>query len=376
MSRPALRASLTIFFSCVSLAGAQSAVHPTATPAPTVSPSPSPATGDPLDALSEADLQKALAFVKKNYLKPAALDPAGLDRATLAGLIERLGRGVALLSAESPSPSPSPAPLYREILAGHIGYVRPGALRKSDLVDFDNALHFFANQHVDALILDLRATAETEDYALAAEFAMRFTTKGETLFTLAGAAEKTTVFTADRAPSYTGIITVLIDEETTGAPEVLASVLHARERAILIGEPTAGAAVNYSDLALPGGMTLRVAVEEAQLAGQRIGFPHGVQPDLLVPMPLVAKREIFVASLTKGMSPFVFQNDIPHLNEAALLAGTNPEIEAIQQAQQRRARGEKPLPHDPVVQRAVDVITSIAFFRQAPTAPSPASHSP
>jgi len=321
-------------------------------------------------------LQKALDFVKKNYLKPAALDPAGLDRATLAGLIERLGRGVALLSTAPASPSPSPAPSYREILAGHIGYVRPGALRKSDLADLDNALHFFATQKVDALILDLRATAETEDYALAADFAMRFTSKGETLFTLQGSAEETKVFTADRAPSYSGIITVLIDEETTGAPEVLASVLHARERAILIGEPTADAAVDYSDLALPGGMTLRVAVQEAELAGQRIGYPHGVQPDLLVPMPLAVKREIFSASLTTGMAQFVFQNDTPHLNEAALLAGTNPEIEAIQQAQQRRARGEKPPPHDPVVQRAVDVITSIAFFRQPPPAQSPTGHSP
>ena len=66
------------------------------------------------------------------------------------------------------------------------------------------------------------------------------------------------------------------------------------------------------------------------------------------------------------MAPFVFETDRPHLNEAALLAGTNPEIEAIQAAQQRRARGEKPPLHDPVAQRAVDVITSIGVYEKQP----------
>ena len=67
------------------------------------------------------------------------------------------------------------------------------------------------------------------------------------------------------------------------------------------------------------------------------------------------------------MEPFVFEPDRPHLNEAALLAGTNPEIEAAQTAQQRRARGgEKPPLHDPVMQRAVDVITSIGVYEKSP----------
>jgi hypothetical protein len=41
------------------------------------------------------------------------------------------------------------------------------------------------------------------------------------------------------------------------------------------------------------------------------------------------------------MAPFVFEVDRPHLNEAALLSGTNPEIDASQAAQRRRAQGEK-----------------------------------
>ncbi len=373
MLRAALNLSLTILCGATVSLGAPSPARPSASPSvspppapasPTPSPSPSPA--GPLDALGEADLQRALAFIKQNYVTPGTLTAAEIDRATIAGLIERLGRGVTLLPTRTAKTEPAPAPFYREIIADHIGYLRPGALRKNDLADLDGALRNFAGKKVDALVLDLRAAAETQDYPIAAEFAKRFVPKGAQLFTLRGPAKEARVFTSDRAPDYAGFVSVLIDQETAGAAEVLASVLRARDKAILIGQATAGGAVGYVDLPLPDGTTLRVAAEEAVMAGQRIGFPQGVQPDLPVTMPLAAKREIFTQSLTKGIAQFVFEPDRPHLNETALLAGTNPEIEAIQSAQQRRARGEKPPLHDPLVQRAVDVVTSISVYEKQP----------
>lgn len=371
MLRLALSLTLTILLFVVGSVEAQpSPAPPALTPSPSVTPSPAPTPADPLDQLAESDLQQALSFIRKNYVRPGAVDPADLDRATLAGLIDRLGRGVTLLTGPAAKTEASPAPSYREILAGHIGYLRPGALRKNDLTDLDAALKLFASKKVDALILDLRGTTETQDYPMAAEFAERFAGKGELLFAVRGAKEKPRLFTAERSPAYDGFIAVLIDQETAGAAEVLASVLRARDKAILIGQATANAAVGYSDLHLPGGMVLRVATEEAVLTDQRIGFPNGVEPDLPVTMPLAEKREVFKESLTKGMAEFVFESDRPHLNEAALLAGTNPEIEAFQEAQRQRAHGEKPPLRDPVVQRAVDVITSIDVFK-AQSSPTP-----
>ena len=78
---------------------------------------------------------------------------------------------------------------------------------------------------------------------------------------------------------------------------------------------------------------------EAILPDEHSRYPNGVSPDLPVALSVPVKRQIFQQSLTKGMAPFVFETDRPHLNEAALLAGTNPEIEAAQAAQQRRAQG-------------------------------------
>jgi hypothetical protein len=64
------------------------------------------------------------------------------------------------------------------------------------------------------------------------------------------------------------------------------------------------------------------------------------------------------------MAPFVFENERPHMNEAALLAGRNPELEAMEAAQRRGRNQEKPLPRDPVLQRALDVVTSLAIYQK------------
>jgi hypothetical protein len=64
------------------------------------------------------------------------------------------------------------------------------------------------------------------------------------------------------------------------------------------------------------------------------------------------------------MSQFVFENERPHLNEAALLSGRNPEIEAMEAAQRRGRGAERALPRDPVVQRAVDIVTSVSIYQR------------
>jgi hypothetical protein len=133
-------------------------------------------------------------------------------------------------------------------------------------------------------------------------------------------------------------------------------------KALLIGQATAGCAAEYSDFPLPSGKILRVAVAEAVLPEGESLFPDGVKPDLPVEMSLVEKRQIFQLSVEKGMDPFVYESERPHLNEAALLAGTNPEIDAAE-AQRRRGREKQPA-RDPVLQRALDLVTSLEIYQK------------
>ena len=331
-----------------------------ATPAP--SPSGTPSTQELIDSLGQADLAAAITLLKNNFTNPNAINEAELNRATLEGLLFRQPRSLMLLLAHESAPAAEPA-CYTEIFEGHIGYLRFGALTTANLKVMDRKLADFSSKKVDALIIDLRDSSAPSSFEIAAEFAKRFCPKGKTLFTLhRPGPRQDRPFTSERDPAFQGVTVVLADRDTVGGGEALAAVLRLYDKAVIIGQPTAGCAVEYSDLSLPSGKILRVAAAEAVLPDGQSLFPAGVKPDLPVEMSMPEKRQIFQLSGQRGMSPFVYETEHPHLNEAALLAGTNPELDA---EAQRRGRGREKLPaRDPVLQRALDLVTSVEILEK------------
>jgi Peptidase family S41 len=340
-----------------------------ASPTPTspVTPllSPTPTTKSLVDTMDLADLKEAIQLLKKNYVKPETLDETGLSRATFEGILTRLGRGVVLLTSSEAESSEPAAPFFGEILEGHIGYLRFGALVRPNLEALDTNLKTFGTKKVDAVVIDLRASPATSDFATAFEFAKRFCPKGVPLFSLRKTtAKQERTFTSDRDPSYQGLTIILVDGDTSGVAEAIAGAIHIYDKALVIGQPTAGRAVDYTDLKLPSGKVMRVAVAEAVLPEDRPLFPDGLRPDVPVEMPMADKREVFQQSREKGMTPFVVENERPHLNEAALMSGKNPELEAMEAAQRRGRGPEKTTVRDPVLQRALDLVTSITIFQK------------
>jgi C-terminal processing protease CtpA/Prc len=315
--------------------------------------------------MDSTDLKEAIQLLKNNYIKPEALHETELSRATFEGILTRLGRGVILLSNAAAEPSEPAAPFYGEILEGHIAYLRFGALNRPNLDALDANLQTFAAKKVDAVVLDFRASPATNDFQLASEFAKRFCPKDKPLFTLRKTtARQERTFTSGRDPSFQGLIIILADADTAGAAEAVAGVIRIYDKALIIGQQTAGQAVEYSDLKLPSGKVLRVAVGEAILPEGHPLFPGGLKPDVPVEMAAVDKREVFQTSREKGMTPFVVENSRPHLNEAALISGRNPELEAMEAAQRRNRSPEKSGVHDAVLQRALDLVTSIGIFQK------------
>jgi hypothetical protein len=345
--------------------GSSPAPAPSATPQASPTPTPTPSTRTLIDSMDSADLKEAIQLLKNNYIKPEALNETELSRAAFEGILTRLGRGVVLLSDSAAEPAEPAAPFYGEVLDGHIAYLRLGALNRPNLEALDANLQTFAAKKVDAVVLDFRASPATNDFPLAAEFAKRFSPKDKPLFTLRKTtAKQERIFTNDRDPAYQGLTIVLADGDTAGAAEAIAGVIRIYDKALIIGQQTAGRAVEYSDLKLPSGKVLRVAVGEAILPEGRPLFPGGLKPDVPVEMEATDKREVFQASREKGMTPFVVQDSRPHLNEAALISGRNPELEAMEAAQKRGRAPEKPGVHDPVLQRALDLVTSIGIFQK------------
>ena len=343
---------------------ANSPAVPVKSVAPSVSPTPG--TEQIIDSLGEGDLQTAIGLLKSNFTNPDAITDTELNRATLTGLLARMPGGLMLLPpqprGESATPEPA-ASLYSEVFDGHIGYLRLGSLNSANLKETDKILQDFVGKKIDAVIVDLRASGGG-DFATAAEFAKRFCPKGKALFTVRKpAARQDRSFSTDRDPAFQGLIVALIDSDTAGGAEAVAGDLRFYDKALLVGQPSAGRAVEYSDLPLPSGKILRVASAAAVLPDGQPLFPGGVKPDLPVEMSVTDKRQVFRLSGEKGMTPFVYETDRPHLNEAALIAGTNPELDIPDAQRRSRARERQPA-RDSVLQRALDVVTSLEIYQK------------
>ncbi|MDB6148239.1 MAG: carboxyl-terminal protease, partial [Spartobacteria bacterium] len=221
-------------------------ISPSPATTPTSAPTVAPTTEELINSLSSADVQTAIGILKNQFTNPEALNETQLNRATLEGLVVRLGNGLLLLPGKGQSPTAEkPAPFYAEMLDGHIAYLRTGTLSTANLEAMDKKLAEFAANKADALVLDLRASG-SGDFATAAEFTKRFVPKGRTLFTLRKQGKQDRAFASDRDPLYTGLIVLLADRETAGAAEACAAAVRFFDKALIIGQTTGGSAVEYS----------------------------------------------------------------------------------------------------------------------------------
>src|SRR3979490_1423996 len=125
-----------------------------ATPLASPSPTPTPTTRSLIDSMDAADLKEAIQLLKTNYIKPETLNETELSRAAFEGILTRLGRGAILLSNAYPQSPGAAEPIYGEVLDGHVGYLRFGALNKANLDALDSNLQSFATKKVDAIVLD------------------------------------------------------------------------------------------------------------------------------------------------------------------------------------------------------------------------------
>lgn len=343
-----------LFLAAACFAARAFAETPPPTATPTASPSPTPVQ-NVIDVLSDSQLDQAIQSLRTNFLDAARTSDRDLRRATLEGLIKRLQPGVSVIE-ETAAKRPPPA-FLAEILDARIGYVRPGELSPETLPQLDAALANFREKAIKAVILDLRGEPADANFELAAAFAKRFSPKGKVLFSIEKpSAKQERIFTSDQDPAFTGILVVLTDQENAGGSEALAATLRENANAMIVGATTRGQAVEFSDVPLGDGKILRVAVAQVTLPGAKAIFPVGVKPDIAAALAAGVQGRIFAQSKEKGVSQFVFENERPQLNEAALVANTNPEIDP------GNLRRERDVLWDTVLQRAVDLVTAISFY--------------
>lgn len=323
---------------------------------------------DAADALGEAELKSVIETLRGSYVRPDDLEEIALARARLQGLLERAGNGVRIF--EGPGSASNESQPYRaELLADGVAYIRLGTLTPASVAALDATITGYEKPPA-AIILDLRATPPHAEFEQAAEVCRRFCPKGRILFSVKRTrANDEEILTSRVAPIWRGTLAILVDPDTAGSGEVIAAVLRTHVGAYVIGQQTKGEAAQFEEVPLAKGRVLKVAVGEVTLPDATPVFPGGLRPDLVLDVPQEKTDEIlYAATFEKEFQTLVSEKERPRMNEAALVAGTNPEMEAAQEAQRLKAAGETPKApiRDVVLQRAVDFITAVRITESGP----------
>jgi C-terminal processing protease CtpA/Prc len=169
-------------------------------------------------------------------------------------------------------------------------------------------------------------------------------------------------YTSSQDPIFTGPIAVLVSQDNAGSAEAVAGTLRDQLHALIIGQKTSGRAVEYEQYPIGDNLLLTVAVKELLIPGAPLIFPNGLSPDITVPFPKQQQDAILALTDQNGVADYILDEERPHTNEAALVAGKNPDLDAYE-ADHGNGKSKQQHVKDVVLQRAIDFLTTISVFR-------------
>lgn len=363
------RGLLPTLLCSATLVVAQETPQPAA-PAPkvvTTAPRPAPPLGTLVDTLDQAALQEAFRLLTNDYIQEEDLDPLEVNRAALQGLLERLDFGAMLLTQKTRAERDSPFAFHHARAHESIAYMRFGRYTGEEIGKFDAALkEYQADKAITHLVLDLRSPQAQAEFSIAARILSRFRPPNELLFKIRRPGnDRPTLFVSTPEAESCRLETILlVDRETGNVGEIIAAVLKRQSDCLIIGEKTPGLAVEYRDVPLGEDRILRYAIAEVVLEDDSSIFRTGIQPDLLTPTPLKTKADLFRAvDGGKPLADFLVQKERPRMNEAALVAGTDPEIDYyLLLSQNKPTPWDRPPLQDRALQQAVDLLDTTRFL--------------
>ena len=317
--------------------------------------------------ISQNGIQTAFRVLQREYIRSGDLTFDELNRAALQGLLVRLQFGAELVPRTEDSRVADSGGVQAAMLRPDIALLRPRAFNKKEVAAIEQHLAKLPKDGVKHLILDLRAPAPAGNFEDAAAILSLFVPANEVLFKTRQMTDSATeVLRSQREPLWKSSLLVLVDGQTCNVGETIAAVLRQRKQGILIGSPTRGAAVKYETVPVDANWMLRFARSEVLLADGDSIFQKGLHPDFPIVLDPELKLKLF--SPDGNLRPEVTIKDVPRLrfNEAALVAGTNPELDAYI----RRSAGEmlpedEPKTQDAVLQRAVDFLLTTDHLQGA-----------
>jgi len=178
-----------------------------------------------------------------------------------------------------------------QLLSSEVAYLKLSSIRVQDLVGY---LEQASGTH--GLVIDIRNyPAESVVFALGGRLVKEPTPFARfTVGNLDNPGAFTwgkTVVLQPETPSYTGEVTILVDDFSISHAEYTAMALRAGLRAVVVGSTTAGADGNVSPIPLPGGL-------QTMISGIGVFYPDktptqrvGIVPDIVITPTIDGIRE-------------------------------------------------------------------------------------
>ncbi len=319
-----------------------------------------------LETLSQSQLQEVFRVLNRHYIENETLNYEALNRAALDGLLRRLSFGATLVRRNGDPDSDAPAfSFHEEVIKPGIAYLRPVTFEPKEVEAAAKALRRYPGEEIHTLILDLRAPVRIDEFGRAAAFLDLFTGRNQLLFKIQKPSDqRAELFLSKKARLWDGRLVVLVDRESSSVAETVAAVLDHYVDCLTMGQPTQGRTVQYQEVALDEETALRFASAEVLLPDDRSLFRKGITPRLRAGTSPQRKRRVFEQSAAKGMQRFVFDRERPRLNEAALIAGDDPELDyhLAKSAGKPTPYDKTPL-RDGMVQQALETLLAVDFFQ-------------
>lgn len=309
----------------------------------------------------------------------AGLSEAELNRAAVEGLVNALSPKVMLVTNEATEAGSTAAPMVRSnLFEGDILYLRIRRVGEG----LDGKIREVCQptggtNKFKGLVLDLRYTTG-EDYLAAAAATDLFVKKEQTLLFWGTKA----VQSKEKKDAITMPVAVLVNRQTAGAPEALAALMRQTGTGLILGSTTAGRAMVAQEFPLKDGERLRIATSPIVMGDGSSVSSQGVRPDIAVQVSSADERAYFAdafkvipkatAPAGSSLSPTNLAGTTnrnvrrPRFNEAELVRERR-EGATIDAEDNGKEEPEKPVVHDPVLARALDLLKGLAVVRHTPS---------
>ena len=322
--------------------------------------------------------------LRAHYVDREKLDSKLLNDATVSGVLQTLGQGAQLLTAEefasnttaaarSTTTNGPAAKLHEqlaraEIIEPSIGYIRIADVTDDTVSALDAELTKFAKEKAEGYVLDLRF-ADGTNFVAAAALASRFLAPDLEVFELkqskGGEERFRTTESKQSLAAELGEapLLLLVNAQTRGSAEALVGALRAQDRGIVVGAKTAGSAVAWEDIKLSDGRVLRVATAKITLPKGGDIFPNGIIPDIPVKIDPKIEADVLLnaptnLTLSVSLQPRAKKRG---LTEAELVKAYRGEAIGTNDtsATSTEEEAEVQKVRDVVLQRAVDILKGI-----------------